>query len=502
MSSNSLAAVDLGSNSFHMVVARRVDNEIRMVDRMRERVQLAAGLDGNQMLTEEAQERALLCLARMGQRLRDLAPARVRAVGTNTLRKARNAPEFLERAHEALGHPIEIIAGREEARLIYLGVAHFLPDDETRSLVVDIGGGSTECIVGEGSHVLEADSLHMGCVSYSLRFFPEGELRRKHLRAAELAARLELRTLERRFRSLGWDVAYGASGTINAVSSVLKQSGWTEGEITPNGLRQLRKAVLAAGHRDQLSSLPGLKSERAAVLPGGVAILQALFESLGIKELRPSRTALREGVLLDLDGRVQQKDVRENTIRRLMLQFRVDLDQAERVERTASYLLGRVAEAWGIDDPEAKHLLRWAARLHEVGLVINYTSYHKHGAYLLEHAHMPGFSNDEKERLAALVRQHRRKLTSSDLSAYAPLKRSRYVHLGVLLRLAVLLNRGRSPRPLPYFGVTPDAEPAGLLLEFPPEWLEEHPLSVEDLNVEQGLLQARGVSLRVAATAE
>lgn len=499
MSSNSLAAVDLGSNSFHMVVARRVDNEIRLVDRMRERVQLAAGLDADQMLTDEAQERALLCLARMGQRLRDLAPARVRAVGTNTLRKARNAPEFLERAREALGHPIEIIAGREEARLIYLGVAHFLPDHESRSLVVDIGGGSTECIVGEGRHVLEADSLHMGCVSYSLRFFPDGELRRKHLRAAELAARLELRTLERRFRSLGWDVAYGASGTINAVSSVLKQSEWTEGEITPNGLRQLRKALLAAGHRDQLS-LPGLKSERAAVLAGGVAILQALFESLGIKELRPSRTALREGVLLDLDGRDQQTDVRENTIRRLMLQFRVDLDQAERVERTVTYLYQRVAEAWGIDDPEAKRLLRWAARLHEVGLVINYASYHKHGAYLLENGHMPGFSNDEKERLAALVRQHRRKLTSSDLAAYAPLKQTRYVRLGVLLRLAVLLNRGRSPRPLPYFGVTPDEN--GLLVEFPPEWLEEHPLSVEDLNVEQGLLQARGVALRVAATAE
>lgn len=499
MSSNSLAAVDLGSNSFHMVVAHRVDNEIRLVDRMRERVQLAAGLNEDQELTEEAQERALLCLARMGQRLRDLAPARVRAVGTNTLRKARNAPEFLKRASEALGHPIEVVAGREEARLIYLGVSHFLPDDEGRSLVVDIGGGSTECIVGEGRNVLEADSLHMGCVSYSLRHFPGGELRRKHLRAAELAARLELRTLERRFRSLGWDVAYGASGTINAVSAVLKQSEWTEGEITPNGLRQLRKAILAAGHLDELN-LPGLKSERAAVLPGGVAILQALFESLGIKELRPSRTALREGVLLDLDGRVQQKDIREHTIRRLMLQFRVDLDQADRVERTAAYLYQRVASAWDIDDAEAKRLLRWAARLHEVGMVINYSSYHKHGAYLVENAHMEGFSNDEKDRLAALVRQHRRKLTSSDLANYSALSRPRYVRLGVLLRLAVLLNRGRSPRPLPYFGV--EANETELCLEFPTDWLEEHPLTVEDLNLEQTLLQARGIILRVASSAE
>ncbi|MBL4844519.1 MAG: exopolyphosphatase [Planctomycetes bacterium] len=482
-----------------MVVARRVDNELRLVDRMRERVQLAAGLDANQELTAEAQERALLCLGRMGQRLRDLAPDKVRAVGTNTLRKAKNAPEFLKRAREALGHPIEIIAGLEEARLIYLGVSHFLADEETRRLVIDIGGGSTECIVGEGSQVLEADSLHMGCVSYSLRFFPDGELRRKHLRAAELAARLELRTLERRFRSLGWDVAYGASGTVHAISNVLRQNEWTEGEITPNGLRQLRKAILAAGHRDQLS-LPGLKSERAAVLAGGVAILQALFESLGIKELRTSKTALREGVLLDLDGRGAQKEVREQTIRRLMVQYRIDLDQADRVERTATYLLQRVAEAWDLGDSEAKRLLRWAARLHEVGLVINYSSYHKHGAYLLENAHMAGFSNDARTRLAALVRLHRRKLTGSDLASYTILNKPRYLRLGVLLRLAVLLNRGRSPRPLPYFGV--EASPEGVTFDFPPEWLEEHPLTVEDLRVERGLLEARGVTLQVSPNSE
>ena len=494
MTSNSLAAVDLGSNSFHMVVARRVDNELRMVDRMRERVQLAAGLDADQSLTPEAQESALLCLARMGQRLRDLEPERVRAVGTNTLRKAKNAPAFLARAQEALGHPIEVVAGREEARLIYLGVAHFLPDQGRRRLVVDIGGGSTECIVGEGLDVLEADSLHMGCVSYSLRFFPNGELKRKHLRAAELAARLELRTLERRFRALGWDVAFGASGTIGAVSSVLRQSGWTDGEITANGLRQLRKAILAAEHIDRLA-LPGLKPERATVIAGGVAILQALFESLGIKTLTPSRTALREGVLLDLDGRSQAKDVREHTIRRLVLQHRVDLEQATRVERTATYLLSRLAPAWELEDPEAQRLIRWAARLHEVGLSINYSSYHKHGAYLIEHSYMAGFSNDEQRRLSALVRFHRRKVTGQDLTSFVALNTPRYLRLGVILRLAALLNRGRSPRPLPYFGVT--AEEEGLSLSFSRDWFEKHPLTEEDLNGEALLLKARGIRLRI-----
>ncbi|MGE0707342.1 MAG: exopolyphosphatase [Planctomycetota bacterium] len=494
MGIDSLAAIDLGSNSFHMVVARRVEAELQVIDRVRELVQLAAGLDAHQHLTADAQDRALECLTRMGQRLRDLAPDRVRAVGTNTLRKARNARAFLERAEAALGHPIEVIAGREEARLIYLGVAHSLADDEGRRLVVDIGGGSTECILGERFEVLEADSLHMGCVSYSLRHFPEGELKRKHMRAAELAARLELVSLERRFRNLGWDAVVGASGTIRAVSDVLKANGWTDGEITPAGLRMLRKAILQA---DKLSTLalPGLKPERAPVFVGGVAILRSIFESLGIKRMEASGRALREGVLWDLDGRSRHEDVRDRTIRRLVQQYSVDLGQASRVERTAAYLLKLVAGPWELGDPDAAQLLRWAARLHEIGMAVDYTAYHKHGAYLIRYSYMPGFSNDDKLRLAALIRFHRRKLTGSDLSQFSALSQPRYQRLAVLLRVAAVLNRSRSPRPLPYFDVV--AEHDALRLVLPADWLEEHPLTRADLAQDAAQIRERGFRLEV-----
>jgi exopolyphosphatase/guanosine-5'-triphosphate,3'-diphosphate pyrophosphatase len=494
----SLAALDLGSNSFHMVVARRVERELRIVDRVRERVQLAAGLDDGQQLTQDAQERALACLTRMGQRLRDLAPDKVRAVGTNTLRKARNAREFLSAAQDALGHPIEVVSGREEARLIYLGVAHSVADDKGRRLVVDIGGGSTECILGERFEVLEADSLHMGCVSYSLRHFPAGELRRKHLRAAELAARLELVGLERRFRNLGWDTVVGASGTIRAVSEVLRASGWTEGEITPAGLRMLRKALLNVDRLDELS-LPGLKSERAPVFVGGVAILQAIFESLGITCMTASPRALRDGVLFDLQGRIRHEDVRDRTIRRVVQQFNIDLAQASRVERTAAYVQRHVAEAWDMGGSYPTQILRWASRLHEVGMAVDYSAYHKHGSYLIRHSYLPGFSNDDKQRISALIRFHRRKVTGSDLSEFPSLSQTLYLRLAIILRLAVVLNRSRSPRPLPYFAI--EVLPDGLRLTFPEEWLEEHPLTREDLEIEAGLLKGRHVRLEIALDA-
>ena len=491
----SLAAVDLGSNSFHMVVARQHEGELRLIDRVRERVQLAAGLDGEQNLTEEAQERALACLTRMGERLRDLQPQRVRAVGTNTLRKARNSRSFLQRAEEALGQPIEIIGGHEEARLIYLGVAHGAADDDGRRLVIDIGGGSTECILGERFDVLEADSLHMGCVSWSLRYFPQGELKRKHMRAAELAARLELVSLERRFRSLGWDTVLGASGTIRAVSGVLAANGWTEGEITPAGLRSLRKAILSAERLETLS-LPGLKPERAPVIPGGLAILRAAFESLGIKRMDVSRKALREGVLHDLQGRERHEDVRDSTIRRFVQRYDVDLEQALRVERTALYLLQRAAKGWGLSDPADARLLRWVSRLHEIGMAINYTAYQKHGAYLLQNSHMPGFSRNERQRMAALVRFQRRKTAGSVLTEFPSLAQRRYLRLATLLRLAGLLNRARRARPLPYFGVV--AEKESITLRFEADWLEEHPLTRADLELETQNLAEVGITLTVA----
>lgn len=490
------AAVDLGSNSFHSVIARhRADKELRIVDRVRERVQLAAGLDADKRLSGAAQQRALAALERLGQNLRHMPSDRVRAVGTNALRRARNARPFLRLAEAALGHRIEIISGQEEARLIYLGVAHST-EHQGRRLVVDIGGGSTECILGEQFEVRRADSLHMGCISYTLRHFSGGELKKSTLRRATIAARLELQSIERRVRTMGWDACIGASGTIRAIEEILRVNGWSENGITPAGLRRLRKALVAAGSVEALS-LPGLKPDRAQVLPGGYAILQAVFDSFGVEHMTSSAFALREGVLHDLIGRGQDENVREGTIRRFVARYDVDVEQAKRVEQTALRLLERVLLAWELEGPFASEVLRWAASLHEIGTDVAYSSYHKHGAYLIQNSFMPGLSTDEQEVLATLVRMHRRKLPAvEDIPDLPPLGLTRILRLSVLLRLAVLLNRSRSPDPLPAFLL--EASVGSLRLVFAERYLEEHPLTFADLQAEAALLRVRGFELAVS----
>jgi exopolyphosphatase/guanosine-5'-triphosphate,3'-diphosphate pyrophosphatase len=477
-STHVVAGVDLGSNSFHMVVARVVEGHPHVIDRLREGVRLAAGLDKGRRLTREAQERALGCLARFGQRLRGMPQASVRAVGTNTLRQARGARDFIAKAQRALAHPIEIISGREEARLIYLGVAHDLSREAGRHLVVDIGGGSTECIIGRRFEPLEADSLYMGCVGYSLRFFPEGRIRPQDMQRAETAARLELQSIERRYRKVGWDDCSGSSGTIVAIAEILRQSGYASDGITAKGLKKLRKALITAGHVSRLS-LRSLQTERAQVLPGGLAILAAVFASLGIKRMTPSLGALREGLLYDLIGRIRHADARDRTIRRLSERYHVDFKQAARVERTALALLSQVAAAWDLDQERAGRLLAWASSLHEIGLSVSYVGYHRHSAYLVENGDMPGFSREEQQALAALVRNQRRKLALEGLGDLSPGERREMQRLCVILRLAVCLNRSRSRAALPRFELR--AKGNRLAIELPHEWLEHHPLTRADL---------------------
>ena len=469
-----------------MFVVRVVNDELHILDRMRDRVRLAAGLDSNSHLTEEAQARALSSLERFGERLRDIPPQLVRAVGTNTLRRAHDATAFLRRSSEALGHQIEIISGLEEARLIYLGVSHSLPDSPERRLVVDIGGGSTECVVGERFEPIEAASLYMGCVGYSIRFFPEGQVSEENLARAETAARVELETIERKLKTLGWHKSFGSSGTIIAIEEILRASDWSSQGITRKGLRKLRKALLRADNMKDLS-LPGLKSDRAPVLPGGLAILNAVFESLEIEEMKSTTGALREGILYDLLGRIRHEDVRDRTIQRLVDQYHADREQAARVERTGLDCLAQVADRWELSDPETHQLFVWATRLHEVGRAVSYSGYHKHGAYLVAHSDLPGFSTDDQLLLAALVGSHRRKLSLDpfkELRAFSP---DQTLRLCLLLRLAVLVNRGRSPRPLPLFKL--EADKNKLMLTFPEDWLEEHPLARADLEEETGLLK-------------
>lgn len=486
-----IAAVDLGSNSFHLVIARITRGKLYILDRLRETTRIAAGLDKNNRLTAQAQRRALDCLKRFGQRIAAIAPGSMRAVGTNTLRRAQNAKSFLQRAQQALGHPIEIIGGREEARLIYLGVAHSLADDAGKRLVVDIGGGSTELIIGERFEPLHMESLQMGCVTSSLSHFPGGVITAASMRRAEIAAQQELQNLTRHYRSIGWTNCIGSSGTINAIQEIIAANRWSRDGITRSGLKKLRKHLLAAGHVNRLQ-LTGLRSDRAPVLPGGVAILLAVFESLDIEQMHATGGALREGLLYDLLGRIRHKDIRDRSVARLSIQYHVDTDQAKRTEQTALRCLKQLPQ-WKLDSYQP--MLGWSARLHEIGLAISHSQYHKHGAYLVEHSDMPGFSRQEQQLLATLILGQRNKFpfaVFTDLQA----ERARAAkRLCILLRLAALLNRSRSRQPLPKFSIT--AKGDVVHIKFPRGWLNKHPLTQADLAQEIKYLKAAKIRLRI-----
>ncbi len=488
-----LAAVDLGSNSFHMIVARAGDHRFRVLDRMRGAVRLAAGLDADQCITESAIVRALECLERFGERMRDLPASSVRIVGTNTLRKARNAATFIARAEAALGHTIDVISGYEEARLIYLGVAHGLEDDAQQRLVIDIGGGSTECILGRRFEPMLMESLHMGCVSHSAAHFANGVIDSKRLAAAELTARQELEAIEIGYRRLGWESAIGASGTILAIRAIVVAQGWSEEGITPQSLTALKEHMLKAGHIDRLE-LDGLSDERRPVLPGGVAILSAVFEAFGIARMRVSESALREGLLYDLLGRIQHEDVRERTVAELQRRYHIDIEHSARVSATALMLLGQVTASWAVDDSDYRQLLRWAAAVHEIGLAVSHSQYQKHGEYLLSSLDMPGFAKGEQRRLATLVRGHRRKLPRSDIERLPASSVRSMLRVCVLLRLACLLHRRRSEETLPPIELTVSANI--LRLSFRTGWLAAHPLTRADLQSEADYLRAVELKLK------
>ncbi len=489
----SIAAIDLGSNSFHLIVAITDEDNFRVVDRMREMVQLAAGLDRDNNLSDKAIVRAIDCLERFGERLRDLPQHDVRVVGTNTLRKARNAFSFMSQAEAALGHGIDIISGHEEARLIYLGVAHGLDDEAELRLVMDIGGGSTELILGRRFDPLYMESRHMGCVSHSHAFFADGRIDAKNMRAAEIAALQELESMQERYRHAGWQSVIGASGTILSIRDIVIAQGWSEEGITPAALAQLRQTMLDAGHVDALE-LDGLSVKRQPVFPGGVAILIAAFEALGIERMRVSEGALREGLLYDLVGRIHSEDVRERTIGELMQRYHIDLDQSARVRETAEVLLEQVADSWDLNADDYRRMLCWAASIHEIGLSISHNQYHKHGGYLLTSLDMPGFARGEQRRLAALVRGHRRKIPIAEFNKLPASYSPSIIRLCAILRLAIMLHRRRSEEPPPPVSMT--AEESTIKLSYPAEWLNAHPLTRADLEQEALYQKAAGFRLK------
>lgn len=487
-----IAAVDLGSNSFHMKVARVVDGQLAVIDRERDSVRLAAGLNARDKLRDKACRSALATLEKFGQRLKDIPSDNVRAVGTSTLRRASNGDAFLADAEAAIGHSIEIISGREEARLIYLGVAHSTAQDTGRRLVVDIGGGSTELIIGQQFNAVRTESLRMGCVGMSREFFPDGAIDARRMRQAELAARQELEGVEESYRRMGWESAIGASGTARNVREVLRSQKWTRNNITAKGMQKLRDALVQAGHSERLN-LRGLQPERAPVFAGGFAVLAAIFDALRIKTMSCADGALREGLLYDLLGRLGHHDIREATIENLCGRYRAEEDQGRRVASSAGFLRGRVAEAWGLGQLRYAHLLEWAARLHEIGLDIAHSGYHRHGAYVLRNADLPGFSQQEQAEIAALVHVHRRKFDLRQFDDVPRDHRSRLVSLAVLLRIAVVLHRGRQDVDLGRVSV--DAGEGSLRLGFREAWLSEHPLTEADLIREQSYLKPAGVEL-------
>jgi exopolyphosphatase/guanosine-5'-triphosphate,3'-diphosphate pyrophosphatase len=487
-----LAAVDLGSNSFHMVVARHSHGQLVIMDRLREMVRLAAGLSDSGRLDDEAANRALRCLERFGQRLRAMHADSVRVVGTNALRRAKRKRWFLERARAALGHPIEIISGLEEARLIYAGVVHTTPMNPDKRLVIDIGGGSTEIVIGEGFNPLFLQSLSVGCVELSALHFDDGRISEKRFERARTAVRLELEPIQAAYKKIGWLQAFGSSGSVRVIGDVLRRLDPADPRITLANLQKLAERVIAAGHVDELD-LPDVDAERAPVFPAGLAVLLEIVENLGVTHVRVADGAMREGLLYDLVGRFTDEDARVRSVRAMENRYHVDSQQAARVEATTVALLQQVESVWGLEDPLAEMALRWAARLHETGLDIAHSKYHRHSAYLLQHADMPGFPREEQLLLSALVGGHRRQLTFDVLEDLLPPWDHHAEFLIVLLRLAVLLHRGRSPQPLPEVQVR--VKGRSLNLELPQRWMKEHPMTLEDLEQERLYLKEAGFRL-------
>ena len=464
-----VAAVDLGSNSFRLQVGRVLDNQIYPLDSLKEPVRLASGLNADKRLDAASQERALEALRRFGERLGGLSAGAVRAVATNAMRVAKNAGEFLPLAEEALGFPIEVIAGREEARLIYIGASHSLPTAAHKRLVIDIGGGSTEFIIGKRHEPQLMESLYMGCVSYTLNFFPDRKIDRKRLREAQVAAAKEIELISHDYQRLGWKEAVGSSGSARAIADILEMNGLNangETGITREGLDRLCTLMIKAGSVEALN-LPGVSRDRLPVLPGGIAIMSAIFEELGIERMTYADGALRLGVLYDLLGRFHQHDMRDSTVAQFRRRYQIDGDQAERVEKTA---LAALSQLQGGEPEESDvQFLTWAARLHEIGISVAHNAYHKHGAYILTFADMPGFSKKDQVLLASIVLGHRGKLDK--LSNIAAVNSP--WHLIFCLRIAVLLHRTRDDRSLPAWRVK--LHGTGFMFELPAQWLAANP---------------------------
>jgi exopolyphosphatase/guanosine-5'-triphosphate,3'-diphosphate pyrophosphatase len=484
------AALDLGSNSFHLLVGRFEGDNLVVVDRHKETVRMASGLDDSGTLSAVVIRRALSALSRIAERLRPVAPACIRVVGTNTLRVATNGDQFLEKAEAILGAPIDIVSGVEEARLIYQGIACDVAPDGKR-LVIDIGGGSTECVLGEQQPIL-LNSLKIGCVTLTDRYFPSGKLSAKAYQKALIIALTEVQTIGKPYRSVGWKDVIGASGTIRAIEKALDKLGFIEHHcITLNAIDQLVALVFAHRNVSDLTML-GLDAARLSLLPAGLAILHALFVEFKIESMHVSGYALREGLLYEMAGHTHSVDQRLDTVKRLMQQYFVDEEQAQRVEKMSLTLLESVKDSIATPYDVAKSLLIWASRLHEIGLAIGHDGYHKHGAYVIDNGDLKGFSRQEQKLLSFLVLNHRRKFKVLP-SAYGFNPDWRLIQV---FRLACLFSRRRDDAMLPMY-VELDFSRDKCRVGLAKDWLYTHPLTLENLDEEAEFLNKQNLQLAI-----
>lgn len=486
-----VAALDIGSNSFHLVVARINAGSVQILHRVKQKVRLADGLGKNGVLSQDAIERGLAALEECKESLQGFQPDTVRIVATYTLRKAINSGEFISAARKILPYPIEVISGVEEARLIYQGVAHTSVATGNR-LVIDIGGGSTEFIIGENFDPLLMRSVTMGCVSYTKRFFSEGELRPKAFSKAIVAAQQEMEMLVDKYCKVGWEQCLGTSGTIKTLAALQAELLGTEGDdrITLAGLKALIDHCCEVGKVSKLK-LSNITEDRLPVFAAGLAILTAIFESLAIDEMVYSPAALREGVLYEMEDRLEHQDIRQRTAESIAVRYDVDTQQAKRVLATTSYLYEQCAQPWQLKDKELKNILGWASLLHEVGLQINSRGVQRHSAYILANAELPGFNQEQQTLLATLTANHRKKIKVDDIPSFSQFDKYEVYKLIALLRLGVLLNVRRQDNLLPKIKVT--AEKHSINLHFTKNWLNSKPLVVADLDAEYNKLQDIGI---------
>jgi exopolyphosphatase/guanosine-5'-triphosphate,3'-diphosphate pyrophosphatase len=484
-----VAAVDLGSNSFHMIICSLQDGKLQTIDRLKEMVRLAAGLDENKTLDHATQDKALACLERFGQRISNFPANSVRIVGTNTLRQARNADQFIHKAERALGHPIHIISGIEEARLIYQGVAHSLASTANNRFVMDIGGSSTEYIIGQHDTAHTKESLNMGCVTVSQNFFKNGHISKKAFKKATLFVEQQLEPFQDTFNSQHYDEAIGASGSLKAISNVLLTSGFSSNGITLAGMDLLVAHLLTLDHVDKIH-FPALSIERRPVFIGAVAIVYATFKTLNIRQMTVSDGALREGLVHDLLGRIYDHDIRSQTSQTIAIRYHTDTRHAEQIKATIRYMVEQLDDQICFNDnPASLQYLEWAAELHEIGFEIAHSQYHKHSAYIIENADLAGFSKQDQMILSSLVRSHRKKFSLSRFDDLpAPWRRFTPI-MSIVFRLATVLHRNRH-------SIRPDfkisIEGTNIALCFAEQWLEQSPLTQADLKQEaQYLKEAR-----------